>query len=114
MRKRNTLLLLFLFFSSNENTSTIEINSLQRHHNINSTDRLSFFHTCLMNGNESLYFLCIQSKRTRLLAYRDHILSAYPITILSYLTINNLITCDLFFKYLPIHKKFDLIHINHK
>ncbi len=88
---------LFLFFS-NENTSTIETNSLPRHHDINSTDRLSFLRTCSMNDNESLYFLCVQSKRTRLFAFRDHILSAYQITIISPLIINNLLPCDLFFQ----------------
>jgi len=51
-----------------------------------------------MNENESLYFLCVQSKRTRLLAHRDYILSAYQITILSPLIINNLLPCDLFFQ----------------
>lgn len=51
-----------------------------------------------MTGMEALYFVCIQSKRTRLLAYKDHILSAYQISILPPLIINNLLPCDLFFQ----------------
>jgi vacuolar protein sorting-associated protein 13D len=99
----------FIVYSfTNENTSTIETNSLQRHRDINSTDRLSFFRTCSMSGNESLYFVCVQSKRTRLLAYKDHILSSYQITMLSPLIINNLLPCDLFFQISPNPQKIRL------
>lgn len=89
---------LIVYIFSDENTSTIESNSLQRHRDIDSTDRRSFFRTCAISGNESLYFLCVQSKRTRLLAYKEHILSAYQLSILSPLIINNLLPCDLFFQ----------------
>jgi len=51
-----------------------------------------------MSGTDALYFLCVQSKRTRLLAYKDHILSAHQLSILSPLIINNLLPCDLFFQ----------------
>lgn len=92
----------------NEMTSMIESNSLQRHRDIHSTDRRSFFRTCSMSGNEALYFLCVQSKRTRLLAYKDHILSAYQISILPPLVINNLLPCDLFFQMYPYPQKIRL------
>ena len=54
-----------------------------------------------MIGNESVYYVCVQSKRTRLLAYKDHILSAYQLSILSPLIINNLLPCDLFCQLYP-------------
>lgn len=97
-----------MFIFSNENPTETETDSLQRQRDINSTDRLSFFRTCTMNSNEALYFLCVQSKRTRLLAYRDHILSSYQITILSPLIINNLLPCDLFFQMSPNPQKIRL------
>ena len=92
----------------NESTSLIETDSIQRHRDINSTDRLSFFRTCTMNGNESLYFVCVQSKRTRLLAYKDHLLSAYQLSILPPLIINNLLPCDLSFQIYPYPQKVRL------
>ncbi|CAF0865083.1 unnamed protein product [Adineta ricciae] len=91
-----------------DNDSSAETNSLQRHRDINSTDRLSFFCTCNMVGNESVYYVCVQSKRTRLLAYKDHILSAYQLSILSPLIINNLLPCDLFFQLYPYPLKVRL------
>ncbi|CAF2761002.1 unnamed protein product [Rotaria sp. Silwood2] len=93
---------------SNDNTSIMETDSLQRHRDINSTDRQSFFRTCEMIGNDIVYFVCIQSKRTRLLAYKDHILSSYQISILSPLVIRNLLPCDLFFQIYPYPQKVQL------
>ncbi|UJR35531.1 hypothetical protein I4U23_028285 [Adineta vaga] len=94
---------------NHENNSIAETNSLQqRNRDINSTDRLSFFRTCLISGNESVYHVCVQSKRTRLLAYKDHILSAYQLSILSPLIINNLLPCDLFFQMHPYPQKVRL------
>ena len=61
-----------------------------------------------MSGNEALYFVCVQSKRTRLLAYKDHILSAYQISILSPLIINNLLPCDLSFQITSYPQKIRL------
>lgn len=92
----------------NENSTETETDSLQHDQDIHSTDRLSFFRTCTMNGNEALYFLCIQSKRTRLLAYRDYILSSYQINILSPFIVNNLLPCDLFFQMSPNPQKIRL------
>ncbi|CAF3915138.1 unnamed protein product, partial [Rotaria magnacalcarata] len=83
---------------SDENSAATETDSLQRHRDINSTDRRSFFRTCTMTGDDTLHFVCIQSKQTRLLAYKDHILSSYQISILPPLIINNLLPCDLFFQ----------------
>ena len=83
---------------NDDHTSSIEENSLGRHRDINTTDHLSFFRTCTMTGLETSYFVCVQSKRTRLLAYKDHILSSYQISILPPLIINNLLPCDLFFQ----------------
>ncbi|CAF3567800.1 unnamed protein product [Adineta steineri] len=94
---------------NDENTSTAETNSLQRQRDINSTDRLSFFRTCFINGNDSVYYLCVQSKRTRLLAFREHILSAYQLSILPPLIINNLLPCDLFFQ---IHSHPHKVRLN--
>ncbi|CAF1602704.1 unnamed protein product [Rotaria magnacalcarata] len=83
---------------SDENSAATETDSLQRHRDINSTDRRSFFRTCTMTGDDTLHFVCIQSKQTRLLAYKDHILSSYQISILPPLIIDNLLPCDLFFQ----------------
>ena len=88
--------------------STDENSSLQRHRDINTTDRQSFYRTCSIAGNESLYFVCVQSKRTRLLAYKEQVLSAYQISILSPLIINNLLPCDLFFQIYPYPQKVRL------
>ncbi|CAF5067809.1 unnamed protein product, partial [Rotaria sp. Silwood1] len=86
----------------------METNSLQRHRDINSTDRRSFFCTCTMVGNDTLHYICIQSKRTRLLAYKDHVLSSYQISILPPLVISNLLPCDLFFQIYPYPQKIRL------
>ncbi|CAF3378706.1 unnamed protein product [Rotaria sp. Silwood1] len=93
---------------SNDKSSTMETNSLQRHRDINSTDRRSFFCTCTMVGNDTLHYICIQSKRTRLLAYKDHVLSSYQISILPPLVISNLLPCDLFFQIYPYPQKIRL------
>jgi vacuolar protein sorting-associated protein 13D len=61
-----------------------------------------------LSGNEALYYLCVQSKRRRLFAYKDHILSAYQLSILSPLIINNLLPCDLFFQIYPYPQKVRL------
>jgi hypothetical protein len=50
----------------------------------------------------------VQSKRTRLLAYKDHLLSAYQLSVLSPLIINNLLPCDLFFQIYPYPQKVRL------
>ncbi|CAF4991505.1 unnamed protein product, partial [Rotaria socialis] len=93
---------------SDENSAATETDSLQRHRDINSTDRRSFFRTCTMVGDNTLHFVCIQSKRTRLLAYKDDILSSYQISILPPLIINNLLPCDLFFQIYSYPQKVRL------
>ncbi|CAF0789547.1 unnamed protein product [Rotaria sordida] len=93
---------------SNDNTSTMGTNSLQRHRDINSTDRRSFFRACAIVANDIVYNVCIQSKRTRLLAYKDQVLSLYQISILSPLIISNLLPCDLFFQIYPYTSKVRL------
>jgi hypothetical protein len=85
-----------------------EDSSLQRHRDTNTTDRQSFFRTCSIMDKESLYFVCVQSKRTRLLAHKEHILSAYQISVLSPLIVNNLLPCDLFFQIYPYPHKVRL------
>ena len=85
-----------------------ENSSLQRHRDTNTTDRQSFFRTCSIVDKESLYFVCVQSKRTRLLAYKEHILSAYQISVLSPFVVNNLLPCDLFFQIYPYPHKVRL------
>jgi hypothetical protein len=86
----------------------LDTDSFERQRDINTTDRQSFFRTCTMRDSESLYFVCIQSKRTRLLAYKDHILSSYQLSILSPLIVNNLLPCDLFFQIYPYPQKIRL------
>ena len=81
---------------------------MQRQRDVNTTDRRSFFRTCSMGGNDTVYFLCAQSKRTRLLPYKDQILSAYQLSIVSPLIINNLLPCDLFFQIYPHPQKVRL------
>ena len=93
-----------MFFFSK---ATTETDSLQRHNERNSTDRQSFLHICSMTDDDAtLYFLCTQLKRTRLLAYQDHLLSAYHLSIFPPLIINNLLPCNLFFQLYPNAQKF--------
>lgn len=100
-------ILYFSLIFSNEVPPTSENDALQSD-DIGSTQRRSFYRTCTMVGNDILHFISIQSKQTRLLAYKDYCLSSYQISVLPPLIIHNLLPCELFFQIYPYPSKVRL------
>lgn len=91
-----------------EQESTTDSSDISSNHDDNTMDRQSFFRTCTMGQGESIYFLCIQSRRKALFPYRDQMLCSYQLSFLSPLIVNNLLPCDLFFQIDPNPQKVRL------
>lgn len=70
--------------------------------------RQSFLRRCTINQSDIIYYVCVQSKQTYLLNYQDQMLSFYQLSILSPLTICNLLPCPLTFQMLPHLQTFEL------
>jgi hypothetical protein len=74
----------------------------------NISSRQSFLRMCSIDGKEAVYYVCLQSKQTRLFNYNNHALSVYQLSVLPPLTICNLLPVTLTIEMPPYLQKMEL------